>query len=75
MRWLGNVIALLRAPAGHTEFPVGEALEPDETAPRMLERWGVWITIVFILIAFAYTAPVLEMLGPDIAGSPGYRTW
>lgn len=70
-----NVVALMRAPRGETEYPLGEAMEPEEATPRYLERWGVWIAVTAVLVLFAYTIPIMDMLGPMTPGSPGYRTW
>lgn len=70
-----NVIALLRAPKGLTEYPIGEAMDAEERTPGYLDRWGVWIAVSVVLILFAYTIPVMEMMGPMHVNSPGYRTW
>ncbi|WP_420819049.1 b(o/a)3-type cytochrome-c oxidase subunit 1 [Paenibacillus nanensis] len=70
-----NVVALLRAPKGETLYPLGKSSAPEEATPRFLERWGVWISLVVLLILFAYTIPVMDMLGPDTYGAPGYKTW
>ena len=40
-----NVFALLRAPKGSTEYPIGEAMEQAEATPAYLERWSVWISL------------------------------
>ncbi|TVY09472.1 cbb3-type cytochrome c oxidase subunit I [Paenibacillus cremeus] len=69
------VISLLRSPKGVTEYPIGESMEPEEATPRYLERWKLWIAITVVLILFAYTVPVLQMIGPMNPGSPGYVTW
>jgi cytochrome c oxidase subunit 1 len=69
------VIALMRAPRGYTEYPIAEAMEPEAATPRYLERWSVWIGITIILILFAYTIPVLQMIGPHVIGTKGYVTW
>ncbi|MGG2198243.1 MULTISPECIES: b(o/a)3-type cytochrome-c oxidase subunit 1 [Paenibacillus] len=70
-----NVVALLRAPKGYTEYPIGEAAEPEEATPRYLERWKVWIALTVVLILFAYTIPVMDMFGHASTQSPGYVTW
>lgn len=69
-----NVLALLRAPKGETEYPIGEVADAAEKTPRFLERWGVWLGIAVALILFAYTVPLIEMLNNGVT-SPGYRTW
>lgn len=69
-----NVIALLRAPKGETEYPIGEVSDASETTPRFLERWGLWLGIAVALILFAYTIPLIDMLTNTVP-SPGYVTW
>jgi cytochrome c oxidase subunit 1 len=70
-----NVFALLRAPKGRTEYPLGEPADEAEPTPRYLERWGVWISLAVVLILVAYTIPIMDMIGNTTPGSPGYRTW
>jgi len=70
-----NVAALLRSQKGVTAYPLGESMEPEEATPRYLERWGLWIGLSVMLILFAYSIPVMQMLGPMVPESPGYVTW
>ncbi|PYI57083.1 b(o/a)3-type cytochrome-c oxidase subunit 1 [Paenibacillus flagellatus] len=72
---IANVIGLMRAPKGHTEYPMGEAAEEAERTPAVLERWGVWIGVCVVLIAAAYTIPMIDMFHSDVPGSPGYKMW
>ncbi len=69
-----NIIGLLRAPRGETEYPIGEVSEASEKTPAFLERWGVWIGIAVALILFAYTLPLIDMIKNTVP-SPGYVTW
>ncbi|MFC5405999.1 b(o/a)3-type cytochrome-c oxidase subunit 1 [Cohnella soli] len=69
-----NIIGLLRAPKGETEYPIGEQAEGAEPTPRYLERWGIWLGIAVALILFAYTIPLIDMLRNTVT-SPGYVTW
>lgn len=69
-----NVLAMLRAPKGETEYPIGEVADASEPTPRFLERWGMWIGIAVALILFAYTIPLIDMLNTTVT-SPGYVTW
>lgn len=69
-----NIIGLLRAPRGETEYPIGEVSEQSEPTPRFLERWGIWLGIAVVLILFAYTIPLIDMLTNTVP-SPGYVTW
>jgi cytochrome c oxidase subunit 1 len=69
-----NVYALMRAPKGETEYPIGEVSEAAEPTPRYLERWGIWLGLAVALILFAYTIPLIDMLNSTV-NSPGYVTW
>lgn len=69
-----NVIGLLRAPKGETEYPIGEVADASEPTPAYLERWGLWIGIAVLLILFAYTIPLIDMFRSTVT-SPGYVTW
>ncbi|XID96130.1 b(o/a)3-type cytochrome-c oxidase subunit 1 [Paenibacillaceae bacterium WGS1546] len=68
-----NVVALMRAPKGETEYPIGEVSEAAEPTPRYLENWKLWIAITVILIVIAYTIPIIDQIGNP--GSPGFVTW
>ncbi|MNC61488.1 hypothetical protein D3C75_1114320 [compost metagenome] len=70
-----NVVRLLRAPSGSTEFPVAEPPEGAAPAPRLFERWGVWMAVVVLLILVAYAVPVMDMVVNPVPGSPPVVTW
>ncbi|WNQ12497.1 b(o/a)3-type cytochrome-c oxidase subunit 1 [Paenibacillus aurantius] len=70
-----NLLALLKAPKGHTDYPIGEPMEPEAATPRILERWSLWLGITVVLILIAYTIPVMEMIQGGGPGSTGYKTW
>ncbi|WP_256759923.1 b(o/a)3-type cytochrome-c oxidase subunit 1 [Cohnella sp. WQ 127256] len=70
-----NLISMMRAPKGNTEYPIGEVAEEAAPTPRYMENWKLWITITVILILVAYTIPILDMLNNSTPGSPGYVTW
>lgn len=70
-----NVIALMRAPKGYTEYPIGEVAETAEQTPKLFERWGVWIGILVVLILFAYAIPFMDMLNNSGPGSKPWVTW
>ena len=63
------------APKGNEEYPIGEVTDKAEKAPKILEKWGVWITIVVVLIFIAYTIPVMDMIQHAPPGSKPFRTW
>ncbi|WP_127588538.1 b(o/a)3-type cytochrome-c oxidase subunit 1 [Paenibacillus koleovorans] len=60
--------------AGEEDFQVAEVAEDAHATPALLENWKVWVGIVVILILFAYTIPVLDMLR-DVPGSKPWVTW
>ncbi|WP_282941127.1 b(o/a)3-type cytochrome-c oxidase subunit 1 [Paenibacillus sp. RC67] len=70
-----NVIMLLNAPKGHTEYPVAEVRDTAEKTPAIFERWGVWVGVIAVLILVAYTVPVMELLNNPGVGSKGFVTW
>ena len=63
------------APKGETEFPIGEVSEHAEKTPMVLENWKIWLTICILLILFAYTIPVIDMIQNAPPGSKGYKLW
>ena len=63
------------APKGETEFPIGEVSEHAEKTPMALENWKIWLTICILLILFAYTIPVIDMIQNAPPGSKGYKLW
>lgn len=72
---IANVIQLLAAPHGNTEFPVAEPAADAVPAPRLFERWGLWMTVVVLLILVAYAVPVMDMVMNPVPGSPPVVTW
>lgn len=70
-----NVFALLRAPKGETEYPIGEVADTAEVTPKLFERWSVWIGVAAVLILFAYTVPFIDMLTNSGPGSKPWITW
>ncbi|MEW9702191.1 cbb3-type cytochrome c oxidase subunit I [Paenibacillus sp. SI8] len=70
-----NVFALLRAPKGITEYPIGEAMEQAEATPAYLDRWRIWIGLSIALILIAYTIPLADMIMHPGVGSKPFITW
>src|SRR5690606_12955530 len=50
------------------EFQLAEVAEDAGRTPAILENWKVWVGIVVVLILFAYTIPILDMLR-EVPGS------
>jgi cytochrome c oxidase subunit 1 len=56
------------------EFQLAEVAEDAQRTPAILENWKLWVGIVVVLILFAYTVPILEMLR-EVPGSKPWVTW
>ena len=65
-------LALL-APKGETEFPITPEPADTQSSPMFLENWKLWIGIAVVLILFAYTIPIYEMIVNAPPGSPAYN--
>lgn len=70
-----NIVKMLRAPKGYTEYPIGQVMETAEKTPPIFENWPVWISVVVVLILVAYAIPTMGMLNNPVPGSPGYVFW
>lgn len=66
---------LFFAPKGETEFPIADVEEGEGKTPYLTERWGVWIVVMLVIIAMAYTLPLADMIINAPPGSPPFRTW
>lgn len=58
------------------EFPIAES--DLEYTPKILENWWLWIGISIVLILFAYTIPLGDMMMHHHhmpTGSKGFKTW
>ena len=62
------------APKGQEEFPIAEVAEGAEPTPAVFENWKLWIGISALLILFAYTIPVIDMIQNAPSGSIGFKT-
>jgi len=60
------------APRGVEEYPVAEEEEDAEPTPKLLENWKLWILITILLILFAYTIPVFDIIKHSPPGSPPF---
>lgn len=63
------------APKGAQEFPVGEAAEQSEKTPLVFENWKLWLGITVVLILFAYTIPLIDMIQNAPPGQKGFKLW
>ncbi|WP_174733953.1 b(o/a)3-type cytochrome-c oxidase subunit 1 [Mesobacillus harenae] len=63
------------APKGEQDFPVGEVADEAEKAPMVFENWKLWLGITVVLILFAYTIPLIDMIENAPIGSKGYKLW
>jgi cytochrome c oxidase subunit 1 len=66
---------LFTAPKGTTEYPIGETVEGPSSTPAILDRWGLWITIMIILQFVGYAYPILDKLIHAAPGMPPIKSW
>lgn len=57
------------APKGEEEFPVAEEEIDASLTPRWTENWKLWIAITILLILFAYTVPIFDVIQNAPPGS------
>lgn len=70
-----NVMALMRTPKGHCEYPIAEASAEAGETPAILERWRIWVGIAIVLILIAYTIPLYGMITGSGPGAPPVVSW
>lgn len=63
------------APKGDEEFPVGEVDDASHPTPLVFENWKLWLGITALLILFAYTIPLIDIIQNSPPGSPGFKLW
>lgn len=63
------------APKGEEEFPIAVTNENAEPTPLIFENWKLWIGITFLLILFAYTIPLIDIITNAAPPSKGYKFW
>ncbi|MFC0523213.1 b(o/a)3-type cytochrome-c oxidase subunit 1 [Pontibacillus salicampi] len=61
------------APKGVEEFPLAEEEQHAPPTPLILENWKLWIGIAVILIAFAYTIPMVDIIQNSPPGAPPFQ--
>lgn len=57
------------APKGEEEFPVAQEEVDAEPTPKWTENWKLWIAITIVLILFAYTVPIFDVIQNAPPGS------
>lgn len=63
------------SPKGNTEFPIAEPEADAKPSPMWMERWGLWIVLMLLVIGMAYAVPVVDFIVNAPPGSPPIRTW
>lgn len=63
------------APKGEEEFPIAEVDEAAGQTPLVFENWKLWLGITALLVLFAYTIPLTDIIQNSPPGSPGFKTW
>jgi cytochrome c oxidase subunit 1 len=70
-----NLFALMRTPKGETEYPIADTSEEAVHTPRVLERLGLWVGVLAVLVLIAYAVPISDMIMNDTPGAKGFVTW
>ena len=63
------------APKGHTEFPIAEGEDDASETPKWTERWGLWVALMLVFVAFGYVIPLIDMIQNAPPGSTPFVTW
>jgi cytochrome c oxidase subunit 1 len=69
------VMTLASSRRQETPVPLAEALSGPEGAPRLLDRWAIWIAIAIFLVLVGYAVPTAQLALSGAPGSPGFVTW
>ncbi len=57
------------SPKGEEEFPIAQEEVDAEPTPKWTENWKLWIAITILLIVFAYTIPIFDVIQNAPPGS------
>lgn len=57
------------SPKGEQEFPIAQEEDHAEPTPKWTENWKLWIAITLVLILFAYTVPIMDVIQNAPPGS------
>lgn len=57
------------APKGDEEFPIAQEELDAQPTPKWTENWKLWIAITILLIIFAYTVPLFDVIQNAPPGS------
>lgn len=63
------------APKGEEAFPIAEVSEHAEKTPKVFENWTLWTGVTILLILFAYTIPLIDIIQNAPPGAKGYKFW
>ncbi|GAB3060338.1 cbb3-type cytochrome c oxidase subunit I [Virgibacillus ainsalahensis] len=66
---------MLKAPKGHTAFPIAQPEDSASATPKWTERWGLWIVLAIAVISMGYVIPIVDLIVNAPPGSPPFRTW
>lgn len=61
------------APKGEEEYPIAETDKHAQPTPMIFENWKLWIGITALLILFAYTLPLIDILSNAAPPSKGFK--
>ncbi|WP_036832852.1 b(o/a)3-type cytochrome-c oxidase subunit 1 [Pontibacillus litoralis] len=61
------------APKGEEEFPIAEEEEEASPTPAIFENWKLWIGVMAVLILFAYTIPLIDIIENAPPGSSPFK--
>lgn len=66
---------MFRAPKGETAFPIADGGEKASIAPKLTERWSVWILLMIVVVLLGYVIPLMNMVQNAPPGSVPFVTW
>lgn len=68
---LGTVLAGRRSAQPAVAY--AEPLEGHPTARGLFDRFGLWVVVAVVLVVIAYAYPLIQHLGMERFGSPGFK--
>lgn len=61
------------APKGEEEFPIAVTDKNAQPTPMIFENWKLWIGLTALLILFAYTIPLIDIITNAAPPSKGFK--